>query len=777
MVTEGAAPQPGLVALPALEEVASAFPELEVLELIGRGGMGVVYKATQKSLNRPVALKLLAPERVTDTHFAERFEKEAQALAALNHPNIVTVHDFGEAGGFYFLLMEFVDGVNLRQAMQAGRFTPEQALAIVPPVCEALQYAHEHGIVHRDIKPENLLLDKEGRVKIADFGIAKMLGAEVSENISQPVGTPRYMAPEQGKSGAQVDHRADIYSLGVVLYELLTGELPSARLEAPSKKVQIDVRLDEVVLRALSEKPELRWQTAVEMQTQVQSVAHPPEAKEDPQQVLYHAMGYHTVWGQRLLKLSLVGLLGFLGFVPGFEKLQVLSVFTVLLAVAGIVEWTHKRKHTQASERRPSWQRVLGKIVIALIIVIPLRTWVIQAFVINGKSLEPEIPPGSHMLVWKLSNTYVPGDIVAHHHGDQTWVSRVVKVDKDSVVVQRNHWPLETLRMADVIGKVVSVYWRPSPGYSTAPAQAGLGGEVKKKPESNDDSNASARFDGTLSQGDTFFNATPFGESPDDVPKIRFLRWAPRAMDPEPQAIWDSDGSEPDEPEKALYDELKKQFATFGDGRSKKEPKTSNELYLQFAIVHPALDASSIIGITITDGKGVLLADEGAAGYSRTGYVSGPAHNPDETSRRHIQVARLLKNLPSDDEARVVLRISAGVWEKYPPIETSFEGSRDFKEGIFFGGLGTLPNGSSFLSLICPDEALALHQCSVVVKSNDDKWLGFSRLNSDGPGWTHRYQYEFATPLRNIRSFVPISRPIRKFIFSHVKLPPLPNAK
>src|SRR5204863_7160613 len=164
----------------APSELAPHFPQLEILECLGRGGMGVVYKARQKTLNRLVALKLLAPERVQDTKFAERFAQEAQALARLNHPSIVTVYDFGQAGGFFYLLMEFVDGVNLRQALKAGRFTPEQALAIVPPVCEALQYAHEHGIVHRDIKPENLLLDKEGRVKIADFGIAKMLGGDAT---------------------------------------------------------------------------------------------------------------------------------------------------------------------------------------------------------------------------------------------------------------------------------------------------------------------------------------------------------------------------------------------------------------------------------------------------------------------------------------------------------------------------------------------------------------------------------------------------------------------
>ena len=288
-------------------ELAPHFPQLEILECLGRGGMGVVYKARQKSLNRVVALKLLAPERVTEAGFAERFTREAQALARLNHPNIVTIHDFGTttppdsqllAPSFFFLIMEFVDGVNLRQAMKAGRFTPEQALAIVPPVCEALQYAHEQGIVHRDIKPENLLLDKAGRLKIADFGIAKILesgsaglpsGLPVEGTLQRgptaqesfTAGTPGYMAPEQKSAPQRVDSRADIYSLGVVIYEMLTGELPAEKLQPPSRKVQIDVRLDEIVLRALEQRPELRFQTAADLRTQVETVVATPLAKED----------------------------------------------------------------------------------------------------------------------------------------------------------------------------------------------------------------------------------------------------------------------------------------------------------------------------------------------------------------------------------------------------------------------------------------------------------------------------------------------------------------
>ena len=244
--------------VPNIADLAPQFPHLEILECLGRGGMGAVYKARQPKLDRFVALKILARKRdggITDEEFTARFQQEARALARLSHPDIVAVYDFGEAGGFHYLLMEFVDGLTLRQLLQTRKLSPEQALTIVPKICEALQFAHERGIVHRDIKPENILLDKQGRVKIADFGIAKILGSETQDRsltgAKDVIGTPHYMAPEQVEKPATVDHRADIYSLGVVFYEMLTGELPLGKFSPPSRKVHVDVRLDEVVLHAL----------------------------------------------------------------------------------------------------------------------------------------------------------------------------------------------------------------------------------------------------------------------------------------------------------------------------------------------------------------------------------------------------------------------------------------------------------------------------------------------------------------------------------------------
>ncbi|MEP6670352.1 MAG: protein kinase [Chthoniobacter sp.] len=814
------------------EELAPHFPQLEILECLGRGGMGVVYKARQKSLNRLVALKLLAPERASDGEFAQRFTHEAHALAALNHPHIVTVYDFGRAGGFYFLLMEFVDGVNLRQAMSANRFTPEQALAVVPPICEALQYAHEHGIVHRDIKPENLLLDKEGRVKIADFGIAKMLGEDSSTGVaeSQPAGTPQYMAPEQ-KKHQRTDHRADIYSLGVVLYEMLTGELPADKLQPPSSRIRgmtIDVRLDEIVLRALEKTPELRYQTAGEFRTQVETVAqstaggqaalaeaaplpavrawlalldrgeyaaswdaaatwfhgavtreawaskavsvrdplgkvlsrtvhdtefsaggsrfqarfktafgelpaavetvmfirerdgawratgylirpghadtgqrllapaflfvllyfalvcfvvgsssqlperppthfdldghpngwmnrssylvwvsafpltllglfwlvsrcairfpsllniprrdywlalerraetasllfrwflwlacgltvfvgalhelvmeanrlNPPRLPSGPLMLVviafllglmiwivifimrlaeadhrpaasggdpragqsrgktepstaaervFHQMGFRHPWSQRFLVLSLFGFLGFFGSIPGWEwMLGFLWCFTFLVVASAIEKISGRSGKTAPLPPGRLWRKDAATALLVVLFAIAARIWLVGQYVVPGNSAAPEIPAGSRILVWKVARSFATGDMVAYRHANNTYVGRVVHTSPAEISVSRNGQPDEVTPPANLIGKVISVYWRgesnPQAAASAGTGNAAIGIALEKKGERlfirSLVPHTSASDDGRLHPGDEIVK---FGDTEDSL--------------------------------------------------------------------------------------------------------------------------------------------------------------------------------------------------------------------------------------------------------------------
>ncbi len=260
---------------PTLEELAPHFPQLELEALIGRGAMGAVYRARQRSLGRTVALKVLARELWVREGFTERFEREARALAALQHPGIVSVHDAGVAGPFPYLVMEYVDGASLREVLRDGALAADEVLGLVTQLCAALDYAHARGVVHRDIKPENVLLDREGRLKIADFGLAKLADsrAEGLTRATQAMGTPPYMAPEQYERPTQVDHRADLYALGVMLYELLTGELPLGRFDAPSKRAAVDVRLDAIVLKALERDRDRRYQRASELETDLNGPA------------------------------------------------------------------------------------------------------------------------------------------------------------------------------------------------------------------------------------------------------------------------------------------------------------------------------------------------------------------------------------------------------------------------------------------------------------------------------------------------------------------------
>jgi tRNA A-37 threonylcarbamoyl transferase component Bud32 len=365
---------------PSTRDLAPHFPQLEILGLIGHGGMGAVYKARQTKLDRLVALKILPHEAGDDPAFAERFVREARALARLQHPHIVTVHDFGEAGGFYYLVMEFVDGSNLRQVMKDGRVAPDRALAVLIDLCEALSYAHQNDVVHRDLKPENVLIDRRGQVKLADFGLAKLVNPDPAAltltEIHQAVGTPHYMAPEQLERPAEVDRRADIYSLGVVAYEMLTGELPLGRFDPPSKRSGVHRTLDDVVMKALERDPARRYQSADEMLAVLRRLSSEPMAPVAP--VSMPEPEPLDASSEALIMMGLMA--GIIGVVIGVIGAKNAWFGAALFAVEYVAESVPWR-----ADRRPviGTLLALGGVAVALAILIfdPGKWWLIFVLV------------------------------------------------------------------------------------------------------------------------------------------------------------------------------------------------------------------------------------------------------------------------------------------------------------------------------------------------------------------------------------------------------------
>jgi serine/threonine-protein kinase len=254
---------------------------------LGAGGMADVYLAEDQELGRRVAIKILNARHGNDDQFIERFRREAKNAAALNHPNIVSIYDRGEAEDTYYIAMEFLDGRTLKELIVGRGAAPiNVAIEYARQILSALRFAHRHGIVHRDIKPHNVLVDGEGRVKVTDFGIARAGTSQMTETGSI-VGTAQYLSPEQARGG-EVDPRSDLYSLGIVLYELLTGKTPfdgetpveiamkhlSTAPKPPSKlRSDIPPELDMVVLRALAKNPDDRYQSADEMEADLERVA------------------------------------------------------------------------------------------------------------------------------------------------------------------------------------------------------------------------------------------------------------------------------------------------------------------------------------------------------------------------------------------------------------------------------------------------------------------------------------------------------------------------
>jgi serine/threonine-protein kinase len=251
----------------------------EVGELIGTGGMAEVYGGRDRLLNRAVAIKVLLPHFSRDPQFLARFRREAQAAANLTHPNIVAVYDTGHRGDVHYIVMEFMEGHTLRDVLRSeGPLLPERAAEIAADVAAALAFAHQRGVVHRDIKPGNVMLTPDGGVKVMDFGIARAVSAETVTQTASVVGTANYISPEQAQA-APVDARSDIYSLGIVVYEMLTGRVPftgpspvaiaykHVREEAaPPSRLNSDVTgtMDAVVLKAIAKNPANRYSTALE---------------------------------------------------------------------------------------------------------------------------------------------------------------------------------------------------------------------------------------------------------------------------------------------------------------------------------------------------------------------------------------------------------------------------------------------------------------------------------------------------------------------------------
>jgi len=262
---------------PSLAEVQALVPRDEVIEFIGHGGMGTYYRARQERLDRLAAIKVLLVDRESDGALIEDFKREARSMARLIHPNIIKIFDFGEADSKLFLIMEHVPGDTLELLIQQRGFALRDVVVMLSQVCDALEYAHEQGMIHRDLRLGNTMLDDKGHIKVGDFGMARLIGEElfrrnlIEEN--QAMGTMDYVAPEQFVEGVEVDHRADIYSLGVMLYKLTTRTLPEGSFVPPSHFVpDLNPRVDEIVIRCMRSTPGKRYQSLDEFRADLCSL-------------------------------------------------------------------------------------------------------------------------------------------------------------------------------------------------------------------------------------------------------------------------------------------------------------------------------------------------------------------------------------------------------------------------------------------------------------------------------------------------------------------------
>ncbi|HTF89390.1 MAG TPA: serine/threonine-protein kinase [Planctomycetota bacterium] len=325
-------------------EVEELLPQFEIHDLLGQGGMGVVFKARHKAKRRWVALKLLFARQTSERAFNERFAREARALESLNHPNIVALHESGEVQGRFYLAMEYVEGRTLRDLLRTGQLSSKTTFDIIRQLCDALEAAHTLGFVHRDLKPENVLINNLGSAKLADFGLAKLRALDAPPHTltgeMETMGTPHYMAPEQIERPRSVDHRADLFSLGVLFYELLTGELPLGRFQPPSQLSSVDSRIDNLILRALDKNPAKRQASAAAFRADLEHILTTPHpvhgADERLRRLRLDERSPHKPWSLVrgfIVIFPIVMLIGFL------RDAMTSSLLVLVLATFALFVW------------------------------------------------------------------------------------------------------------------------------------------------------------------------------------------------------------------------------------------------------------------------------------------------------------------------------------------------------------------------------------------------------------------------------------------------------
>lgn len=813
--------------LPSVAEIAAAFPDLEILDLIGHGGMSAVFKARQPRLDRIVALKVLPKSLAATPGFAERFTREGRVLARLSHTGIVTVHDFGESGGFCYLIMEYVDGVNLRQAMRAGRFTPEQALGIVPVMCEALQYAHSQGVLHRDIKPENILLDAQGRVKIVDFGIAKILDENGGDEMmltqsGARLGTAPYMAPEQIEKPATVDHRADIYSLGVVFYEMLTGELPLGRFAAPSEKSSVSGGMDEVVFRALAKERERRQQSAGEFKTQVEGAtmapaSHPGRQASETQvralklggavagsvfvcaNVIFLRHFFQATqpdWPRRVLPWVLLNAGGFslilnlllwLRYVPvnriyGVQSPATLSNpqrwyevnacfgkhafwWSSVIFGAGIAGFYQLPRHQDAY----AWAAITLMLVGVAASVVSTLVW-IRRHPVGG----PEIRP--HRLV---RNIEVAIPVIVLMLFMRSFIARpyIIPHGNEPGVAKNSRWIASHLDTGFIPGDLIA--------YAHESGQTWIARVVAVEPKGLLLKRGSSPEE-FLMPWDKIIGKMMFPYWPreawkagtDAAPKASDAALPPvvegtaHALDQKPvlrfvrlqrnQQSWEWPLYSPEG--KPLDDEESRRLVTASSGDSMCSAG-AEDCWLQMWFEHPDFDPYSAVGVEISDASGLPIKD-------RDGSLMGPGNGL--AGRNYPLMGYVLSpgrigRLPS--EVQITLRYAIGPWQLGNVIPSTWQGAGWLGKDCMLAGPG---DDSRHLAFVSWSMGSYDTLYDAVARLKNGGSTGSLDLSWAGNGGNIVQRRSFRVSLSEVESFQFRSRKIQSVTFTHVKIPPLP---